>query len=170
MYEATLQSQMLSERRPLTIVSLAIKFHAAMMELGTELHPATPDFMESLTIKQDLLATVIEEYNSHCVNPLYKLSSVQQDCIKHCLLHSSPSFLRLVGILLDSIPEKVSPYKLKILQTKRWLIGGSSAKANDQSIWATMLLMDAQKQTLLGEIVNHEALQFHMTTKMSLGL
>ena len=65
LYEATLQSQMLQERRPLTIVSLAIKFHSAMLELGKEDCPGK-DVMDNLTLMQQLLASVLEEYDGRC--------------------------------------------------------------------------------------------------------
>ena len=75
----------------------------------------------------------------------------------NCILHSSPAFLRSVSRLLDIAPEKANPYRLKVLQTKRWIIGGSSGRANDHSIWGQMLVMDCEKQKILAEVVNHEA-------------
>ncbi|CAJ1458176.1 unnamed protein product [Effrenium voratum] len=155
LYEATLQSQMLQERRPLTIVSLAIKFHSAMLELGKEDCPGK-DVMDNLTLMQQLLASVLEEYDG---NSAYKLSAVQRDAIMNCILHSSPAFLRSVSRLLDIAPEKANPYRLKVLQTKRWIIGGSSGRANDHSIWGQMLVMDSEKQKILAEVVNHEVLR-----------
>ena len=75
----------------------------------------------------------------------------------NCILHSSPAFLRSVSRLLDIAPEKANPYRLKVLQTKRWIIGGSSGRANNHSIWGQMLVMDSEKQKILAEVVKHEA-------------
>ncbi|CAJ1379393.1 unnamed protein product [Effrenium voratum] len=132
LYEATLQSQMLQEDCP------------------------GKDVMDNLTLMQQLLASVLEEYDG---NSAYKLSAVQRDAIMNCILHSSPAFLRSVSRLLDIAPEKANPYRLKVLQTKRWIIGGSSGRANDHSIWGQMLVMDSEKQKILAEVVNHEVLR-----------
>ena len=59
LYEMALQSQMLQERRPMTVVSLAIKFNAACFELGKLQHPGV-DVDSSLQIKQQLLLAVMD--------------------------------------------------------------------------------------------------------------
>lgn len=155
-FMATMQSQMLGERRPFTIVALAVKFNYAIQELGSELHPGRDLDQAPLAQKQMLLEKIFAEYDEKCSNKQYKLSNLQREAIKHLLLHSTPRFMRLLQSLMDQIPEKSVPYKLKILQTKRWVIGGG-VKGND--VWSSILQMDADKQVLLAECVNHEARQ-----------
>ena len=155
-YSATMQSQMLQERRPMTIVSMAIKFNMALFELGKEKNPGQ-EIDSNLNLKQALLSEVLQEYDNQCRNHTYKLSFFQKEALMNCILHSSPGFLQGVQKLLDMIQEKSNPYKLKSLQTKRWIIGGTSGRANDPSIWGRVLVMDSFKQKILSEVINHEA-------------
>ena len=160
LYEMALQSQMLQERRPMTVVSLAIKFNAACFELGKFQHPGV-DVDSSLQIKQQLLLAAMDEFDSHCttLNRTYMLSSLQRDAVFNLVLHSSPTFLRSIQGLLDTVPEKTNPWKLKVLQTKRWILGGQSSKVTVQdqlTVWAQVLQMNQVKQCLLAEIVNFE--------------
>ena len=160
LYEMALQSQMLQERRPMTVVSLAIKFNAACFELGKFQHPGV-DVDSSLQIKQQLLLAAMDEFDSHCtsLNRTYMLSSLQRDAVFNLVLHSSPTFLRSIQGLLDTVPEKTNPWKLKVLQTKRWILGGQSSKVTVQdqlTVWAQVLQMNRVKQCLLAEIVNFE--------------
>ena len=159
-YQAALQSQMLQERRPMTIVSLAIKFNAACHELCKQLHPGV-DLDTNAKVKQEMLHLAIKEFDDCCanLNKVYMLSSLQRDAVYHCILHSCPTFLGHVQRLLDHCPEKCNPWKLKVLQTTRWVIGGQSPKigqADANSPWQSVLLMSAEKQALLAEIVNFE--------------
>ena len=153
-FMATMQSQMLAERRPFTIVALAVKFNYAIEELGGELYPGDNIALASLSQRQQLLEKVFEEYDEKCKNKQYILSNLQREAIKHLILHSTPRFMRHLSSLMDQVPEKAVPYKLKILQTKRWVIGGG---VRGTDIWSSVLQMDAEKQILLAECVNHEA-------------
>lgn len=158
-FMATMQSQMLAERRPFTIVALAVKFNYAIEELASELHPGVNVSQAPLAQKQQLLEKVFAEYDAKCTNKQYWLSAQQREAIKHLLLHSTPRFMRHLSSLMDQIPEKSVPYKLKILQTKRWVIGGG---VRGTDIWSSVLQMDAEKQVLLAECVNREAC--HLTS------
>lgn len=147
----------------MTIVSLVIKFNAACHELAKRLHPGI-DVDTNLKLKQEMLQQAMQEFDECCasLNRTYMLSTLQRDAIFNCILHSCPTFLGHVQRLLDHCPEKCNPWKLKVLQTTRWVVGGQSPKigqADAQTLWATMLLMTAEKQALLAEIVNFETLR-----------
>eukprot|EP00435_Cladocopium_sp_Y103_P061400 s1331_g23.t1 len=159
LYQAALQSQMLQERRPMTVVSMAIKFNAACHELGAQQYPGT-DIDRNLTIKQKLLDTAMDEYHEHSgSNQNYALSRDQRDATFHLCLHSVPGFLKEVQSLLDDCPEKLNPWKPKVLVAKRWILGGQSSKigqADAGTAWAACLLMNPTKQVLLSKIVTHQ--------------
>ena len=154
-FAAALQGQQVRERRPFTIVALAVKFNYAIEELGAELHPGVAMAQAPLNLKQPLLDKAFDEFDDKCTNKSYCLSSLPREAIRHLIfLHSTPRFMCLLSKLTDQVPEKAVPYKLKILQTKRWVIGGG---ANGNDIWSSILQMDAEKQVLLAQCVNHEA-------------
>lgn len=158
LYQAALQSQMLQERRPMTVVSMAIKFNAACHELAAAQFPGQ-DIDSNLSIKQKVLGTAMDEYHEHSgSNQSYALSSHQRDATFHLCLHSVPGFLKEVQSLLDDCPEKMNPWKPKLLVTKRWILGGQSAKisqADSGSTWASCLQMSAGKQILLAKVITH---------------
>ena len=159
LYQAALQSQMLGERRPMTVVSMAIKFNAACHELGSQQFPGV-DIEAQMSTKQKLLAAAMEEYHTHSAgNNNYALTTHQRDATFNLCLHSVPGFLKEVQSLLDTCPEKNNPWKLKILVTKRWIIGGQSSKigqADAGTKWAACLQMTPGKQVLLGKVVSHQ--------------
>lgn len=78
-FMATMQSQMLAERRPFTIVALAVKFNYAIEELGGELYPGDNIALASLSQRQQLLEKVFEEYDEKCNNKQYILSNLQRE-------------------------------------------------------------------------------------------
>ena len=159
-FAAALQSQQVAERRPFTIVALAVKFNYAIEELGAELHPGVAMAQAPLTLKQSLLDKAFEEFDDKCTNKSYCLSTLQREAIRHLILHSTPRFMCLLSKLMDQVPEKAVPYKLKILQTKRWVIGGG---VRGSDIWSSILQMDAEKQVILAQCVNHEASWVQLT-------
>jgi hypothetical protein len=76
-FAAALQSQQVGERRPFTIVALAVKFNYAIEELGSELHPGVAIAQAPLNLKQSLLDKAFDEFDEKCTNKTYKQNAQQ---------------------------------------------------------------------------------------------
>ena len=79
LYQAALQSQMLGERRPMTVVSMAINFNAACHELGSQQFPGV-DIEAQMSTKQKLLAAAMEEYHTQCREQQLRTDDPPEGC------------------------------------------------------------------------------------------
>ena len=161
-YEVLRQSQQIKERAPLTIVSMTFKIALACENLAQDKGTDWNEGGMTAGQKEKVLQEVFNEFNHEDINAVhdaYRLNYHQMTSVQHLLLHTCPAALKEMQALFDDVPERKTPFRHLVLETKRWIIGGCSKKCvgTAKDVWITMMHMDDKKQLLFMQMVCHEA-------------
>ena len=151
-YEAIVFSKQQAERQPPTVLSLALRFHAAMQEKAREAGRNWDAL--SLGDKEELLDECFEEYNSYGIvatNEKYQLKYRDTNSCKNLTLYVCPEALKIIQGVLDNYKERDSPYAVHSLDSTRWLLGRKSSTARGgaaSDIWDAIMTTNPAKQVL----------------------